>query len=115
MPIGISEEHEALRQAARRFLEAQGPPAVPPARPAAPAHLLIVPSPDAPDAWYAVPAAEAAITPQPSVDPTRRVAGVAIDASALPADRRLAGIGGDRVRDLAAVLLSAEAAGIAGW
>ena len=29
MPIGISEEHEALRQAARRFLETHCPPSVP--------------------------------------------------------------------------------------
>ena len=29
MPIGISEEHEALRATARRFLDARCPPSVP--------------------------------------------------------------------------------------
>src|SRR5439155_16500319 len=29
MPIGLSEEHEALRATARRFLESRCPPAVP--------------------------------------------------------------------------------------
>src|SRR3954453_17465775 len=41
MPIGISEDHEALRQAARRFLESHCPPSVP--------RALLDVAPDAPE------------------------------------------------------------------
>ncbi|MGH8978737.1 MAG: acyl-CoA dehydrogenase family protein, partial [Acidimicrobiia bacterium] len=49
-----------------------------------------------------------------SVDPTRRLARVDLDGVPLPEDRRLA-ISTPRVRELAAVLLAAEAIGVAQW
>jgi 3-oxochol-4-en-24-oyl-CoA dehydrogenase len=50
----------------------------------------------------------------PSVDRTRRVAEVAVDA-VVPADRRLPGLDVDTARDVAAVLVAAEAVGVAQW
>ncbi|HEV3450679.1 MAG TPA: acyl-CoA dehydrogenase [Acidimicrobiia bacterium] len=50
----------------------------------------------------------------PSVDRTRRVAEVAVDA-VVPADRRLPGLAADTARDVAAVLVAAEAVGVAQW
>jgi alkylation response protein AidB-like acyl-CoA dehydrogenase len=64
--------------------------------------------------WYALDAGDAEATALASIDLSRPVAELAVDASALPADRRLA-ITSDRVRDLAAVLLAAEAIGVAQW
>ena len=64
--------------------------------------------------WYALDAA--AVHPQelPSIDLTRHVAQLDLDGVEAPADRRL-DVSSDRVRDLAAVLLAAEAIGVSQW
>ncbi|MFI0368760.1 acyl-CoA dehydrogenase [Actinomadura sp. 1N219] len=67
------------------------------------------------DRWVAVDAADAAVTPVASLDRTRRVAAVEVSGLAVAPDRVLDGVTADRVRDLAAALFGAEAAGLAGW
>jgi alkylation response protein AidB-like acyl-CoA dehydrogenase len=67
------------------------------------------------EAWVAVDAADLDITPLDSLDLTRPVARLAASGVAVPAERVLSGLTGAVVRDLAATLLGAEAAGIAGW
>ncbi|GII91093.1 acyl-CoA dehydrogenase [Sinosporangium siamense] len=62
--------------------------------------------------WVAVQAQSLNITPLPSLDLTRGVARVTAEALAVPAEHV---IDGTRARGLAAVLLGAEAAGLAGW
>jgi alkylation response protein AidB-like acyl-CoA dehydrogenase len=71
--------------------------------------LLILP---AGEAWVVVDAGEVAIDQQPSIDATRPLVRVtSVPASA----RRLPGVTAEWVRDLATLLLSAEAIGVAGW
>ncbi|MCO5997671.1 acyl-CoA dehydrogenase [Actinoallomurus rhizosphaericola] len=65
--------------------------------------------------WVAVDAAGLTVTPVKSLDRTRRVARVSAKDVAVPADRVLTGLTGPEVRDLAALLLGAEAAGLADW
>ncbi len=65
--------------------------------------------------WAALDAAALGVSELPSLDLTRRVARLDLDGVDVPADRRLPGVATDRVRDLAAVLLAAEAIGIAQW
>src|SRR6266850_2926986 len=65
--------------------------------------------------WVALDAAAAGVAELPSLDLTRRVARLALDGVAVPPDRRLTGLTSERVRDVAAVLLAAEAIGIAQW
>ncbi|MEV5408042.1 acyl-CoA dehydrogenase [Thermopolyspora sp. NPDC052614] len=65
--------------------------------------------------WVAIDAARATVTPIKSLDVTRGVAKVEVDGLAVPAQRVLDGLGRARVRDLAAVLFGAEAAGLAAW
>ncbi|TDD40480.1 acyl-CoA dehydrogenase [Actinomadura sp. KC06] len=67
------------------------------------------------DRWVAVDAADTAVTPGASLDRTRRVAAVEVNGLAVAADRVLDGVTTGRVRDLAAALFGAEAAGLAGW
>ena len=55
------------------------------------------------------------VTPLPSFDPSRRSASWTLDEVVVPADRMLDGASTDRVRDLALVVLSAEAVGGARW
>ena len=57
---------------------------------------------------------EVRATPLKSADATRRVASLEVD-DVVPPARRLTGLTAARVLDLAAILLSAEAAGAAGW
>ena len=212
MPIGISEEHEALRVAARRFLETHCPPSVPRAfleaeadlrppfweqmaglgwlglhvaeehggqgaglvelavvleelgravapgpflptalaaalieeagddkqraawlpglvsgetigavafsgRPvlgAALADVFVLPAEREADGWWVATRDDVTVEPLPSFDPTRRVAAVTVTGK-LSDDHRLGGLESDRVRELAAVMLAAEAAGGAGW
>ena len=54
-------------------------------------------------------------TPLPSFDPTRRSASWTLEEVVVPADRLLDRVSTDRVRDLALVVFSAEAAGGARW
>ncbi|MGH3241302.1 MAG: acyl-CoA dehydrogenase family protein, partial [Spirillospora sp.] len=78
------------------------------------ADILVLPV-DGGAQWVAVDAADATITPVASLDRTRRVSAVELPALAVPADRVLDGVTTARVRDLAATLFGAEAAGLAGW
>ncbi|MEW2354994.1 acyl-CoA dehydrogenase [Spirillospora sp. NPDC029432] len=74
------------------------------------ADLLVVGSPDG---WHVLAAADATITPVPGLDPTRPIGAVRLDGAAPGAALR--GIGTETVRELAAALFAAEAAGLAGW
>jgi alkylation response protein AidB-like acyl-CoA dehydrogenase len=80
------------------------------------ADLVIVPAhgPDG-EVWVTVDTAALDVTPLDSLDLTRPVARLTADAAAVPADRVLRGLDRTAVTSLAATLLGAEAAGIAGW
>ncbi|MDL4777221.1 acyl-CoA dehydrogenase [Actinomadura xylanilytica] len=80
------------------------------------ADLLVLPVAVGDDEeWVAVDAAGLTVTAVESLDRVRRVARVEAEGLAVPAGRVLDGLTGDRVRDLAAALFGAEAAGLAGW
>ncbi|MFD8556300.1 acyl-CoA dehydrogenase [Streptosporangium canum] len=80
------------------------------------ADVLVLPvSTDRGEEWVALDASEAAVTPVRSLDLTRGVAKVELDAVAVPAGRVLDGLEGPGVLNLAAILLGAEAAGVASW
>ncbi|GLW66309.1 putative acyl-CoA dehydrogenase FadE [Actinomadura rubrobrunea] len=70
---------------------------------------------DGAEEWVAVDAAALTVTPVPSLDRVRRVAKVEADGVTVPADRVLDGLTGGHVRDVAVVLMGAEAAGTASW
>ncbi|MDQ1511000.1 MAG: hypothetical protein QOG50_2844, partial [Actinomycetota bacterium] len=65
--------------------------------------------------WIALDASAAVVTELPSLDLTRGVAQLDLAGVAVPTDRRLPGMTTERARDVAAVLLAAEAIGIAQW
>jgi alkylation response protein AidB-like acyl-CoA dehydrogenase len=67
--------------------------------------------------WVAIDLADSRVTRRelPSVDATRRVAEVEIDALPIDADARLDGVTGDMVIDLTAALAAAELVGVAQW
>lgn len=67
------------------------------------------------DVWFVLDAASATVRELKSVDPTRRSAEVVLDGVTVPASRVLSGVDAALVRDHAAVLLSAEACGVAAW
>ncbi|MSO38379.1 MAG: acyl-CoA dehydrogenase [Acidimicrobiia bacterium] len=69
---------------------------------------------DAGGTWVVLLAGEFVARELPSIDPTRRVAEVTVDV-ALPASRVLTDLPVNVVRDLAAVLFSAEAVGASQW
>src|SRR5258707_1334088 len=94
MAIGITEEHEELRQAVRRFVDTNIPPSA---------------------VRTAVDAADARATELPSIDLSRRVAQLDLEGARPGADQRLEGLTSERVRGLAAVLLASEAVGVAQW
>jgi alkylation response protein AidB-like acyl-CoA dehydrogenase len=73
------------------------------------AQVLVVPRGDD---WVLVEAGDATVTPAGSLDPTRRLARVAVDGLA---GEPLRGLTGERVLDVAAALAAAEAAGGAAW
>ena len=83
------------------------------------ADLVLVPVWPAPDTvWVALDAADLKITPVDGLDLTRQLARVEADAVVVPQSRQLHGrIWTDfqLVRQLAAVILGAEAVGVAGW
>ncbi|SFI06716.1 Acyl-CoA dehydrogenase [Streptosporangium canum] len=80
------------------------------------ADVLVLPvSTDRGEEWVALDASQATVTPVRSLDLTRGVAKVELDAVAVPAGRVLDGLEGPGVLNLAAVLLGAEAAGVASW
>jgi alkylation response protein AidB-like acyl-CoA dehydrogenase len=65
--------------------------------------------------WVAVDAASLDITPIDTLDLTRQLGRVAATDVVVPADRQLTGMTSATVASLAAVVLGAEAVGIAGW
>ncbi|MBB2909775.1 alkylation response protein AidB-like acyl-CoA dehydrogenase [Streptosporangium becharense] len=65
--------------------------------------------------WVAVDASAATVTPVKALDLTRGVARVELDAVSVPAGRVLGGLRRADVLNLAAILLGAEAAGVASW
>ena len=80
------------------------------------ADLVILPAATgAGETWVAVDASELDITPLDSLDLTRPVARLAARGLAVPAERVLGDLTRTTVSGLAAALLGAEAAGIAGW
>ncbi|WP_433373712.1 acyl-CoA dehydrogenase [Streptosporangium sp. CA-115845] len=80
------------------------------------ADILVLPvSTDRGEEWVAVDASAATVTPVGSLDITRGVAKVGLDAVTVPAGRVLDGLQGPEVLNLAAILLGAEAAGVASW
>ncbi|MGO8956211.1 MAG: acyl-CoA dehydrogenase [Streptosporangiaceae bacterium] len=80
------------------------------------ADLVIAPaSLDADTAWVAIDAASLEITAVDGLDLTRQLGSVRADGVVVPADRRLTGLSPHSVANIAAVLLGAEAVGIAGW
>ncbi|WP_021598965.1 acyl-CoA dehydrogenase [Actinomadura welshii] len=83
---------------------------------AALADVLVLPVSDGDgEHWVAVDAADLTVTPVVSLDRVRRVASVEASAVAVAADRVLDGLTNGRVRDIAAALFGAEAAGLSGW
>jgi alkylation response protein AidB-like acyl-CoA dehydrogenase len=80
------------------------------------ADLVIVPATVAGTTrWAAVDAASLQITPADGLDLTRSLARVSADSVPVAPDRVLAGVTSELVANLAAVLLGAEAVGIADW
>lgn len=80
------------------------------------ADILVLPvSTEAGEEWIAVDSSAARVIPVRSLDVTRGVARVELDAVAVPATRILDGLERPGVRDLAATLLGAEAVGVASW
>jgi len=70
---------------------------------------------DAGPIWVAVDAASLEIAALDALDLTRQLGVVRADNIVVPADRRLTGLGLDSVANIAAVILGAEALGIADW
>ena len=67
------------------------------------------------DVWCALDLDSATVRQLPSVDPTRRVAEVELADLLVASDRRLERLDTNQVRDRAAVLVAAEALGVAQW
>ncbi|MGN9836959.1 acyl-CoA dehydrogenase [Nonomuraea sp. H19] len=65
--------------------------------------------------WILVDAASVTVTPLKSLDLTRSVAKVELSEVTVPADGILGGVQASDVRNLAAILLGAEATGLASW
>ncbi len=79
------------------------------------ADLVIMPvRPENDTVWVAVDAASLEITSVDSLDLTRQIGRVTVDVL-IPPDRQLAGLEAESVANLAAVVLGAEAVGIADW
>jgi 3-oxochol-4-en-24-oyl-CoA dehydrogenase len=80
------------------------------------ADLVILPSrTDGREVWVAVDAASLDITPLAGLDLTRQLGRVEARDVVIPPDRQLARLADDSVANLAAVILGAEAVGIADW
>ena len=80
------------------------------------ADLIILPvTTGSGEAWVAVDAVDLQVTPLDSLDLTRPLGSVRARQLTVPADRVLAGITRQDITGLAAVVLGAEACGIADW
>ncbi|RCG31038.1 acyl-CoA dehydrogenase [Sphaerisporangium album] len=83
---------------------------------AALADVLVLPvSTDRGEEWVALSRDAVTVTPVRSLDLTRGVAEVEADAVTVPGERLLDGLTGQDVRNTAAILLGAEATGVAAW
>ncbi|WP_370082450.1 acyl-CoA dehydrogenase [Streptacidiphilus sp. MAP12-16] len=76
--------------------------------------LLLAAATDEGAAWFVVETSEVVVRPQQALDLTRGLGAVEADGLRLPDDRRLP-VGSEAVREIVAMLLSAECCGIAGW
>src|SRR5579875_1795986 len=80
------------------------------------ADLVVLPAAgETGEIWVAVDAADLGVTPLDSLDLTRPAARLDADGVTVAAERVLTGLDRQTVTGLAAVLLGAEAAGLAGW
>jgi alkylation response protein AidB-like acyl-CoA dehydrogenase len=80
------------------------------------ADVLVAPvGTDAGEEWVVIDATDATVEELPSLDRVRRAGRVSVTDVRVSADRVLDGLEGPRVLDLAALLLGAEAAGVADW
>lgn len=80
------------------------------------ADVLVLPvTTDRGEEWVALSADVLTVTPVKALDLTRGVARVTADAVAVPAERVLDRLDAARVRELAAIILGAEATGLAAW
>ncbi|MBB6170177.1 alkylation response protein AidB-like acyl-CoA dehydrogenase [Nocardiopsis mwathae] len=81
------------------------------------ADVIVAPVRDeaAADTWVVLDAAGLDTAPLPSLDPDRAVATVRAEGTAVPPGSVLSGLATDDVRAIAAVLIGAEATGIAAW
>jgi alkylation response protein AidB-like acyl-CoA dehydrogenase len=119
--IAAAVLEDAGGPAARRWLpqlttgEATGAVALSGARPVLGGHQADVVVCEIDGAWYALDAADVRPVEVPSIDLARRVAQLDLDGAQPSAEQRLDGLTAERVRDLAAVLLAAEAIGVAQW
>jgi 3-oxochol-4-en-24-oyl-CoA dehydrogenase len=78
-------------------------------------HLLLACATDRGEAWFWLPAAGATLTSRRPVDFSRSLADVTLSDAAIPDRQILTGLDTLKVRDLAATLYAAEAAGVAAW
>ena len=80
-------------------------------------HLLLAAVVGTGPVWFLVPADQAGVTivPRQPADFSRSLADIQLRDVLVPAGQLLGGIDTGRVRDLAATLYAAEAAGVAGW
>ncbi|MER7131124.1 acyl-CoA dehydrogenase [Streptosporangium saharense] len=80
------------------------------------ADVLVLPvAVDEGPVWVALDVSAVTVTPVRALDLTRGVARIEAGAVTVPPGRVLDGLRTERVRDLAAILLGAEAAGVASW
>jgi alkylation response protein AidB-like acyl-CoA dehydrogenase len=83
---------------------------------AALADVIVLPvETDAGEEWVAIDGSAATVAELPSLDRVRRAGKVTVADVTVAADRVLDGLEGPRVLDLAALLLGAEATGVAAW
>ena len=80
-------------------------------------HLLLGCTTGQGEAWFWIPAGHpgVTVTGRNPVDFSRSLADVTLTDAPVPADRVITGLDTARVRDLAATLYAAEAAGVAAW
>jgi 3-oxochol-4-en-24-oyl-CoA dehydrogenase len=80
-------------------------------------HLLLGSTAGHTEAWFWIGADDPAltVTSRPPVDFSRSLADVTLTGALIPAGQVITGLGSARVRDLAATLYAAEAAGVAAW
>ena len=80
-------------------------------------HLLLGCTTDEGEAWFQLEAGcpGLTVTSRLPVDFSRSLADVSLAGAVIAADQVLTGLGSARVRDLAATLFAAEAAGVAAW